>query len=55
MILGTIKTLFILLIALPFIYIVTDVVIDIFKRIFGFYQSKAKPAIISVFTSVIKP
>jgi hypothetical protein len=55
MILGIIKTLFIMLIALPFIYIVTDVLIDIFKRTFGFYQKIAKPAIISIFSAIIKP
>lgn len=54
MVLEFIKTLVILLIALPFIYIVADVLIDILKRLFGFYREKAKPVIISIYSSFNK-
>ncbi len=54
MILGVIKTLLLLLIAAPFIYIVVDVFIDIFKRIFGFFRIRAKPVIISIHSSLNK-
>lgn len=54
MVLEFIKTLVILLIAIPFIYIVVDVFIDILKRIFGFYRKKAKPVIISIYSSLNK-
>ena len=54
MILEALKNLIILLIALPFIYIVADVFIDIFKRMFGFYQKKAKPVLISIFSSLFE-
>lgn len=53
MILEILKTLILLAIAAPFIYIVIDVLIDILKRMFGFYQEKAKPVIISILSSLI--
>jgi len=54
MIAESIKTLIILLIAIPFVYIVVDVIIDILKRVFGFYREKAKPVIISIYSSFNK-
>jgi len=54
MILEIFKMLFLLLIAVPFIYIVVDVIVDIFKRTVGFYRRKAKPVIIRVYTSLDK-
>lgn len=48
MILGIIKTLFMLLMAAPFLYIVVDVFVDISKRMFGFFRAKTKPVMISI-------
>ena len=54
MIFEFIKTLVVLLIAVPFVYIVADVVIDILKRLFAFYRDKAKPIIVSIYSSFNK-
>lgn len=51
MILEILKLLILLLIAVPFIYIVVDVIIDIFKRTLGFYQKKAKPVLLRTYSN----
>lgn len=52
MILEIIKMLVLLLIAVPFIYIVVDVLVDIFKRTLGFYQQKAKPVLLRIYSTL---
>ena len=55
MILEILRLLILLLIAVPFIYIVVDVVVDIFKRTLGFYQQKAKPVLLRVYSTFTRP
>jgi hypothetical protein len=54
MVLEILKILILMLIAVPFIYIVVDVIVDIFKRTLIFYRQKAKPVIIRIYTSFDK-
>lgn len=54
MLLDVLKFLFILLIAVPFLYMMYDVVLDVLKRIYGFYNRNAKPAILSMFALLAK-
>jgi ABC-type Fe3+ transport system permease subunit len=49
MILEILRLLILLLIAVPFIYIVVDVIVDISKRTLGFYQQKAKPILLRAY------
>jgi hypothetical protein len=41
---------FSVLIAIPFIYMIFDVSLDVIKRIFGFYQGQTKPVLVSIKT-----
>ena len=54
MILEVLKFLFLLLIAVPFLYMMYDVVVDVLKRIYGFYNRTAKPALLSMFALLAK-
>ncbi len=40
--------LFILLITVPFLYMVFDVTVDVLKRFYGFYKNNAKPVVIKI-------
>jgi hypothetical protein len=51
MILEILRLLILLLIAVPFIYIVVDVIVDIFKRTLGFYQQKAKLVLLRAYSN----
>lgn len=48
MIVEVLKTLFILAIAIPFVYIVSASVIDILKKIYDFYKLKTKPVLVRI-------
>ena len=48
MIFEVLKTLFILAIAIPFVYIVSASVFDILKKVYNFYQLKTKPALVRI-------
>ena len=55
MILETImKALVFLVIAVPFLFIVIDVTLDILKRFYGFYKRTAKPVIINLLATFAK-
>jgi hypothetical protein len=41
---------FSVLIAIPFIYMIFDVSLDVMKRIYGFYRAQTKPVLISTKT-----
>lgn len=55
MILEILKTFILMLIAAPFIYIVVDVILDIFKRTLGFYRQKARPVLVRVYSAFTRP
>ena len=48
MIFEVLKTLFILAIAIPFVYIVSASVFDILKKVYTFYQLKTKPTLVRI-------
>ena len=48
MILEVLKTLFILAIAIPFVYIVSASVFDILKKIYDFYKLKTEPVLVRI-------
>ena len=48
MIFEVLGTLFILTIAIPFVYIIFASVFDIFKKIYGFYKLKTKPVLVRI-------
>ena len=48
MIFEVLKTLFILAIAIPFVYIIFASVFDIFKKIYDFYKLKTKPVLVRI-------
>jgi len=48
MVLKVLNIFFILIIAIPFIYIFVDVMVDIFRRTFGFFRLKTKPALVNI-------
>ena len=48
MILEVLKTLFILVIAVPFVYIVSASVFDILKKIYGFCKLKTQPVLVRI-------
>ncbi len=54
MIFGILEFGFILLIAIPFLVMTVDVVIDVAKRFYGFYKTNVKHTLTSVFTSSLK-
>lgn len=54
MITGILGFIFIMLITVPFVYMIFDVFIDVLKRFHIFYRQKAKPVLVSVVTSLLK-
>ncbi len=48
MIFEVLRTLFILTIAIPFVYIISASVFDILKKIVGFYKLKTKPVLVRI-------
>lgn len=48
MVLEILKTLFILAIAIPFVYIITASIFDLVKKMYGFFKMKTKPVLIKV-------
>ncbi len=48
MIFEVLRTLFILAIAIPFVYIIFASVFDILKKIYGFYKLKTKPVLVKI-------
>ena len=54
MLLGFLKVLFYLAIAIPFIYMFFDVFFQLITGVYQFYKNKAKPAFIYISTSLFK-
>lgn len=54
MFVDILRILFFLAIAIPFIYMASDVAISILKGWYGFYERKAKPVFISAKATVFK-
>jgi len=54
MIFDLLRLVFIVLIAVPFIYMVADVIFDIIKRIYLFTRSNAKGSLVRVLASLIE-
>ncbi|MFQ5651586.1 MAG: hypothetical protein ACE5IY_16745 [bacterium] len=50
MLFEILRVLVVLTIAVPFIYIIFDVVFDIIKRMASFYKTAAKPVLIKIRT-----
>jgi len=48
MIFEVLKTLLILAIAVPFVYIVSASVFDILKKVYAFYKLKTKPVLVRI-------
>jgi len=48
MIFEVLRTLFILAIVIPFVYIISASVFDILKKIYGFYKLKTKPVLVRI-------
>ncbi len=48
MIFEVLRTLFILAIAIPFVYIIAASVFDILKKIVVFYKLKTKPVLVKI-------
>ena len=48
MIFEVLRTLFILAIAIPFVYIISASVFDILKKIVVFYKLKTKPVLVRI-------
>ncbi|MCG8603973.1 hypothetical protein MJD09_03110 [bacterium] len=48
MIFDVLRLMVVLLIAVPFLYMIYDVTVDVFKRFYGFYKTAVKPAPIRV-------
>ena len=48
MIFEVLRTLFILAIAVPFVYIVSASVFDILKKVYGFFKLKTKPVLVRI-------
>ncbi len=48
MLFEILKTTFILAIALPFVYMIYDVTVDVLQRFRGFYVRNAKPVLVRV-------
>ncbi len=42
----------VLLVAVPFAYMVGDVLVDVFRRFYDFFRSRAKPFITNLLTSL---
>jgi hypothetical protein len=49
------KITFILLIAIPFMYMLYEVTVDISQRFWGFVQLKARPALVSLLAIITRP
>ena len=54
MVQDMLKTLFYLMIAVPFLYMTLDVLVDLVKRGVQFYQRYARPILIQHLTSMFK-
>ncbi len=50
MLFEILRTVLILAIAVPFIYIILDVIVDITRRLLSFYRHAAKPVLVKVTT-----
>ena len=48
MIFEVLRTLFILAIVIPFVYIISASVFDILKKIYDFYKLKTKPVLVRI-------
>ncbi len=48
MIFEVLRTLFILTIAIPFLYIIFASIFDILKKIYDFYKLKTKPVLVRI-------
>lgn len=48
MIFEVLRTLFILTIAIPFVYIISASVFDILKKVYEFYKLKTKPVLVRI-------
>ncbi len=48
MIFEALRTLFILAIVIPFVYIISASVFDILKKIVAFYKLKTKPVLVKI-------
>ena len=48
MIFEVLRTLFILAIAIPFVFIISASVFDILKKIYDFYKLKTKPVLVKI-------
>jgi len=48
MIFEVLRTLFILAIAIPFVYIISASIFDILKKIYDFYKLKTKPVLVRI-------
>jgi hypothetical protein len=49
------KIAFISMIVIPFCIMFYEVTVDILQRFLGFFRAKAKPALISVMTTITRP
>ena len=54
MIFEVLRTLFILAIAIPFMYIISASVFDILKKIYDFYKLKTKPVLVRIVDRIDK-
>ena len=54
MIFGILKYGFVLLIAIPFLVMFVDVIVDVARRFYGFYKTNVKHSLTTVFTSLLK-
>ena len=54
MIFEALRTLFILAIVIPFVYIISASVFDILKKIYGFYKLKTKPVLVRIVDRIDK-
>lgn len=54
MIFEILKYVFILLIAIPFLYMVFDVIVDVMRRFYGFYRRNIKTAFVGMMSTMLK-
>ena len=54
MFLGFLKILFYLAIAIPFLYMLFDVLFQLLTGIYQIYKNKAKPVFVQISTSLLK-